>query len=265
MLKELELERIEQNGLVYYQHPQWQQQIKHGVFTRHGGVSQSYWSSLNVGGTNGDDEQAVYENHQRMYKSIDVNAERAVTTWLVHGVDTIVVDEPHPDRRWLAKADGMITNKPNTPLVMRYGDCVPLLVYDPVQEVIALGHAGWRGTVSGMGKSLIDAMKATYGCRPHDIEVVIGPSISQQNYQIGEEVVEETLAYYGQNSELIWRDPSDGTAYLDLWKSNQLDFEQQGVSKISVMGICTYDNVQDFFSHRAEDGKTGRFGVVMSL
>lgn len=258
------MERIEQDGLIYYRHEAWRN-VKHGVFTRHGGVSESYWSSLNVGGTNGDDAQAVQENHHRMYSALDVNAEKAVTTWLVHSVDTIVATEPLPDRRWLAKADGMITNKLDTPLVMRYGDCVPLLIYDPVKQVIGLGHAGWRGTVDGMAKSLINAMKDIYDCDPQDIEAVIGPSISQNNYQVGEEVVEATLSYYGEDSDLIKRDSQDGTAYLDLWKANQLDFERQGVTKIAVAGICTFDNAQDFFSHRAEQGNTGRFGVVMSL
>jgi len=258
------LERVENNGLEYYQHDRWHN-VKHGVFTRHGGVSESYWSSLNVGGTNGDDVSDVYTNHQRMYQALDVNADCAVTTWLVHGVDTVVATQPVEGRRWLAKADGLVTNKKDLPLVMRYADCVPLLAYDPEKEVIAVGHAGWRGTVNGMGTSLIKTMKDFYDCQPEDIEVVIGPSISQGNYQVGEEVVQAVAEYYGDDADLIQRDPSDGTAYFDLWSANRLDFERQGVTKIEVMGICTYDNTQDFFSHRGDQGKTGRFGVVMSL
>ncbi len=258
------MERVEQNGLAYYRHETWDN-LKHGVFTRHGGVSKSYWASLNVGGTNGDDVDAVRINHDKMYEALDVNAECAVTTWLVHGVDTVVATQPVVGRRWLAKADGVVTNRKDLPLVMRYADCVPLLAYDPKKEVIALGHAGWRGTVNGMGTSLVKTMQHFYDCVPEDIEVVIGPSISQENYQVGEEVVDAVIEYYGEEAGLIRRDPSDDTAYLDLWKANQLDFERQGVSQVSTMGICTFDNTQDFFSHRGEKGKTGRFGVVMSL
>jgi len=258
------LERISQDGIEYYRHVKWDK-IKHGIFTRHGGVSQSYWASLNVGGTNGDDDAAVRINHERMYNVLDVNGDRACTTWMIHGVDTIIANDPAEGRRWLAKADGIITNKPDTPLVMRYADCTPLLVYDPSKQVIGLGHAGWRGTVNGMGASLVKTMRDTYDCQPEDIEVVIGAAISQENYQVGEEVVEAVNLYYGDDADLIVRDPSDGTAYLDLWKANQLDFERQGVTKIEVMGICTFDNTSDFFSHRGENGKTGRFGVVMSL
>lgn len=258
------MERVSQDGLEFYRHRQWDN-IKHGIFTRHGGVSQSYWSSLNVGGTNGDDDEAVRINHERMYNVLDVNGERACTTWMIHGVETIIANDPAEGRRWLAKADAILTNKPDTPLVMRYADCTPLMVYDPTKQVIGLGHAGWRGTVNGMGASMVKTMYETYDCQPDDIEVVIGAAISQDNYQVGEEVVEAVNQYYGEDAELIARDPADGTAYLDLWKANQMDFERQGVTKIEVMGICTFDNTDDFFSHRGENGKTGRFGVVMSL
>ena len=258
------MERVSQQSLEFYRHEEWHD-VKHGVFTRHGGVSQSHFSSLNVGGVNGDEQEAVRVNHQRIYDVLDVNADRACTVWMVHGVDTILANEPADGRTWLAKADGILTNKPDTPLVMRYADCTPLMVYDRTKHVIGLGHAGWRGTANGMGASLVKSMRENYDCRPQDIEVVIGPAISQQNYQVGEEVVEAVDAYYGDDADLITRDPADGTAYLDLWKANQLDFERQGVTKIEVMGICTYDNTQDFFSHRGENGKTGRFGVVMSL
>jgi YfiH family protein len=260
----IDLERVDYKGLAYYRHTAWDA-VKHGVFTRHGGVSEAHWASLNVGGANGDDEQAVRVNHERMYEALDVNADDAVTVWLVHGVDTIVAHPPTEGQRWLAKADGIVTNQKDLPLVMRYADCVPLLAYDPVEEVIALGHAGWRGTVNGMGASLVQTMQEAYQCKPENIEVVIGPSISPENYQVGEEVVEAVHAYYGDASDLIMRDPEDGTAYFDLWSANKLDFERRGVRKTTVMGICTYENTQDFFSHRGEQGKTGRFGVVMSL
>lgn len=258
------MERVSQGQLEYYRHESWQG-VKHGIFTRHGGVSRAHYTSLNVGGTNGDEPEAVVTNHKRMYEALDVKAERACTVWMVHGTDTIIADEPADGRTWLAKADGIVTNRVDTPLVMRYADCTPLMVYDPEKQVIALGHAGWRGTVDGMAANLVSTMRDNFDCQPNDIEVVIGPAISQGNYQVGEEVVEAAEAYYGDDSDLIARDPFDGTAYFDLWKANQLDFERQGVTKINVMGICTYDNTQDFFSHRGENGQTGRFGVVMSL
>jgi copper oxidase (laccase) domain-containing protein len=95
--------------------------------------------------------------------------------------------------------------------------------------------------------------------------VVIGPSISIDCFQVGEEVVDTLEGYFGSSEGLMRRDPADGTAYVDLWAANQLDLQRAGVEQIEIAGICTYHNKADFFSHRAENGKTGRFGVVMSL
>ena len=258
------MERVSQSGLSYYRHEAWDT-VAHGIFTRRGGVSESHWTSLNVGGTNGDDADAVKENHRRMYRAVDVNAKRAVTAWLVHGADTIAVDHPAEGRSWLAQADGMITNQPDTPLVMRFADCVPLLLYDPAKRAIGLGHAGWRGAVKGMAASMVKQMRNVYGSRPEDIEAVIGPAISQRNYQVGEEVVAQVYARYGEAPRLISRGPDRGRACFDLWQANQLDLERQGVRNVTALRICTFENTDEFFSHRAEQGKTGRFGVVISL
>ena len=258
------MQRVEESGLVFYRNENWNN-IAHGIFTRHGGVSQAQWSSLNVGGSNGDCPTAVAENHRRMYAAAHVAGENAVTTWLVHSVEIVTVDHKSNGKGALDKADGMLTDKPDTPLVMRFADCVPLLFHDPAKNVIGLAHAGWRGTVHGMAASMIKAMRRAYGSRPADIEVVIGPAISQKNYQVGEEVVDAVLACYGPDAGLIWRDPADDSAYLDLWSANQLDLQRQGVGNVKVLRNCTFDNCIDFYSHRAEQGSTGRFGVVISL
>jgi hypothetical protein len=108
-------------------------------------------------------------------------------------------------------------------------------------------------------------MQQAYGSCPQDIQVVIGPSISLDCFQVGEEVVAAIEDYFGTTDGLMRRDPQDGTAYVDLWAANKLDLERARVMQIEVANICTYQNTNDFFSHRAEKGKTGRFGVVMSL
>src|SRR5215475_8449098 len=110
--------------------------LKHGVFTRKGGVSSVPWDSLNLGGNVGDDPDAVRHNHNLMYKTLDVDGDRACTVWLIHSADVIIATGPVEERRWLALADAVITNVPDTPLVMRYADCTPILFYDPVQEAI---------------------------------------------------------------------------------------------------------------------------------
>lgn len=258
------MRRLEQNGLVYYQFSQWQE-LKHGVFSRLGGVSSAPWASLNLGGNVGDDPVAVRENHERMYAALGVNGSRVCTVWQVHSADTVLATGPVRGRRWLALADAMITDRPDTPLAMRFADCTPLLFFDPVQGVIGMAHAGWRGTVQGVGANTVKAMIEAYGCQPANIQAAIGPSIGPRRYQVGEEVVAAVSAYFGSTDGTIRRDPTDGTAYLDLWEANRRDLQRAGVEQIEVAGLCTAERTDEFFSHRAERGRTGRFGAVLSL
>lgn len=258
------MKRLNQNDIVYYQFAAWSE-LPHGIFTRHGGVSPAPWDSLNMGGTVGDDAEAVRHNHQLMYATLNVQANRASTVWQVHGADVVIVDGPVRNRRWIALADAMVTDRRNTPLVMRYADCTPLLFHDPVRGVIGMAHAGWRGTVLGVGSKVIRTMAQAYGCKPADIQVGIGPSIGPRRYQVGEEVVADVQAYFGTLDGLIRRDPDDGSAYLDLWAANALDLKRAGVTQIDVSEICTAENTRDFYSHRAEKGRTGRFGAVIAL
>ncbi len=258
------MERISAAGASFYRKEGWGE-LRHGIFTRHGGVSQSHWNSLNMGASIGDDPEAVRENHRRMYRAADVNPERAASSWLVHSAAVKVIDDESQLNGKLEKADAIVTDQPDTPLVMRYADCVPLLFYDPAKRAIGLAHAGWRGTVKGMAAATVRALESAFGSRPEDVQALIGPAISRRNYQVGDEVAAEAIAYFGEVSGVVTRDPADGSAYLDLWRANRLDLIRQGVSNIEVLDICTFDNVDEFYSHRAENGKTGRFGVVISL
>lgn len=257
------MERIETNGLVYYQFNSLA--VNHAVFTRHGGVSEAPWASLNLGGNVGDSPEAVAENYRRIYAALDMDGSRSCSVWQVHSADTIVATAPTPERGWITHADGMVTDQPATPLVMRFADCVPVLFHDPVQQAIGIAHAGWRGTLQGAGVSVLHKMIDTFGSRPSDIRAAIGPSISAACYQVGAEVVSAVEWYFGTTDGLIQYDPNDNTPHFDLWAANALDLRRNGVEQVEVMGICTASNTDDFFSHRAESGKTGRFVAVISL
>lgn len=258
------MQQVNSDGLQYYQFNCWPG-LKHGIFTRHGGVSRAPWASLNMGGNVGDEPKAVRANHERMYAVLRVRDERACSVWQVHSADVIMANGPVRRRRWLALADGMVTDRADTPLSMRFADCTPLMFYDPVQGVIGIAHAGWRGTVQGVGANVVRLMAQSYGCKPHNIQAGIGPSISCEHYQVGEEVVAAVQAYFGTTDGLIRRDPADNTAYLDLWAANRLDLQRAGVEQVEIAGICTFKQNADFYSHRAEKGSTGRFGAVIAL
>lgn len=258
------MERVDCAGLSYFRNEAWSD-LRHGVFTRHGGVSAAPWASLNLGASIGDEIAAVKENHARLYRAAHVNGGRAVSCWMVHSTDTIVITDGTRRNGRLQKADAIICDQPDTPLIMRFADCVPLLFYDRQKRAIGLGHAGWRGTVKGMASNVVEKMASAFGSRVVDIEVIIGPAISRRNYRVGDEVACQAVAYFGENAGVIWRDPADDAAHFDLWRANRLDLERSGVRMIKVWDICTYDNKADFYSHRAENGATGRFGVVISL
>ena len=258
------MQRVNAGGLSFYRNDVWSD-IRHGIFTRHGGVSGSCWNSLNLGASIGDVPEAVRENHRRMYRALDVNPGRAVSSWLVHSVAVKVVDSQSKLNGNLEKADAIVTDQPDTPLVMRYADCVPVLLYDPVKGAIALAHAGWRGTVKGMAAATVRALESAFASRPEDVQALVGPAISRRNYPVGDAVAAQALAYFGAEAGVISRETANGGFCLDLWRANHLDLKRQGVRNIEVLDICTYDNTADFYSHRAENGKTGRFGVVISL
>jgi YfiH family protein len=240
--------------------------VKHGFFTRHGGVSREPFASLNLGGSVGDASEAVRENHLRMYRALGLNAQRAVTTWLVHSCDVVVATEPMLEgQTWLAQADAIITQQPDMPLTMRYADCTPIVLHDPIQQAIGIVHAGWRGTAQRIASVTVQAMVRAFGTRPSDVRAVVGPSISWQNYPVGENVVSAIQEAYQNTEGLLRPHPDDGQACLDLWATNARDLHEAGVEDVQILPLCTAERTDEFYSHRAEGGKTGRFGAVISL
>jgi YfiH family protein len=260
------LQRSNGSGPLYYQFDRWLDtpEITHAIFTRKGGTSAAPWDSLNVGGTVGDDPEAVRRNLALVYEALELDARRACTVWQVHSADAVIADECPPGRRWLARADAMVTNRPGVALTMRFADCVPILFYDPKHQALGIAHAGWRGTVTQVAVRALRAMYTAYGSDPGDVQAAIGPSIGPDRYQVGPEVVEAVERAFGTSDGLIRR-ASDGSAYLNLWEANRLALERAGVRQIEVAGICTASNVDEFYSHRAERGHTGRFGAIIAL
>ena len=239
--------------------------INHAVFTRHGGVSSGQWSSLNVSISVGDDEENVRKNRQISIQAAGRDIGTMSDSWLVHGKAVKIYDQPRPANEPIPpKADIILTDNPEVTLFMRYADCVPILLYDPVQHAIGLAHAGWRGTVLGVGQAAVEEMQGRYGSNPSDIIAGIGPSIGPEAYEVGIEVVTEVEKAFGSLAgELLPK--FDGAVHFDLWQANRVSLEKAGVREIEVAGICTSTQKHDWFSHRGDKGKTGRFGVLFAL
>lgn len=239
--------------------------VRHAVFTRQGGVSQPPWDSLNMGLTVGDDPAAVMRNWVLAFETVGRDEVTLSDSWLVHGSNVLVYEQPRPKaQKTPPKADIILTDKPEVSLFMRYADCTPILLVDPVRRALGLAHAGWKGTVLKVAQRAVEAMIAQYGSRPQDLYAGIGPAIGPARYEVGPEVVAEVREAFGADAaELL---PRFGTStHFDLWRANWLSLEQAGVQHIELSGLCTVAQNEDWFSHRAEHGKTGRFGVLLAL
>lgn len=262
------MRRLQQQGLAYYQFDALAGTpgLAHGIFTRLGGSSENEFQSLNVGITVGDNIANVHANRQRMAAALGYGEQDARTTWQVHSADVIVIRGRDPQEWPPPKADGIITAEINIPLVMRFADCVPLVFYDPVVRAIGMAHAGWRGTLAGIGPATVRAMQAAFGCSPENLVVGIGPSIGPCCYEVGQDVVDQVKATFGNVDDLILNSDGNGAKpHFDLWAANSRALKEAGVVTVEVGGICTASRTDEFFSHRAEQGKTGRFGAAIML
>lgn len=238
--------------------------IRQAIFTRQGGISPAPWQSLNVGGTNGDDRQRVIENRRLMFERFDRPVESLYDAWQVHGTHAIAAERPRPLDSVHQQADIILTDRPEVTLFQRFGDCVPILLVDPRRKAICLAHAGWQGTVQKVAAVAVQAMCDRYGCNPADLFAGIGPSIGVHHYQIGKDVIEAAKKAFGQDASGLL--PGyNGSTHFDLWEANRLTLEQAGVRQVQVSGICTACHIEDWFSHRGEKGKTGRFGALLAL
>ena len=235
--------------------------IVHAVFDRIGGVSPAPYNSLNMSIGTGDTIENVRENQHRAFQAIGLPLASMARACQVHGNRTVPVygQSYNPTK----KADALITATPGVALFMSFADCVPILLYDPVQHVIGIAHAGWRGTVSGICQDVVTKMGLYFHCHPTDILAAIGPSISAKNYPVGAEVADAVMRAFPEQNELL--PVHNGKAHFDLWDANVNALRRCGVKTIQLSQLCTASCTDQYFSHRAEAGNTGRFGTVIAL
>ncbi len=235
--------------------------INQAIFSRHGGLSQPPWSSLNLGGTVGDDPANVKGNLELLLKTVDYSSEQLVQIRQIHSSKVITARGPMDT---IHKGDAIITNTPGLLLLMRFADCVPILFIDPVKKAVGIAHAGWQGTLSEIALHTVHAMETQFQSKPSDLLVGIGPSIGPDHYVVGDDVIERAEAAFPKQIEEILIKDRDGVK-LDLWRANTISLKKAGVKMIELSGICTGCNINDWYSHRGEKGKTGRFAAVIGI
>lgn len=249
----------EADGLRYFQFESLiGSQLDHAIFTRQGGVSPTPWRSLNLGSTVGDRLDRVSENLARALTAAGSKAESLFDLWQVHSATVVATDRPG---RTNLRADAIITDRSDVTIMMRFADCVPIFVWAPDQVAIGMAHAGWKGTIQEIAKCLVADIQTRYGAKPDSMLAGIGPSIGPDHYPVGPDVSGMVEAALGK--EHLHR-VGDKT-HFDLWAANAVQLREAGVQSIEVAEICTACNIDDWFSHRGERGKTGRFGAFLAI
>jgi len=231
--------------------------IRHGFFTREGGVSKGVYGSLNCGLGSDDDRNAVLENRRRIAAHLGADAveDGVNTVYQVHSAEAIVIDAPFAPGT-APKADALVTRTPGIAVGALAADCTPVLFADPAAKVVAAAHAGWRGAVAGILEATITAME-TIGAERANIRAAIGPTIHQPNYEVGPEFEAQFIARDPDNQRFFTRPSPDARPHFNLPGFCSAALDRSGISIIEELGRCTYANDSLFFSfrrktHRAE-------------
>ncbi len=231
-----------------------------GFTTRQSGVSDGAYQSLNVALHVNDSKKAVMENRQIVSESLNVDINDWICLNQIHSrriIDLTERDDLTPfTHEPQIEADGLLTNKRKQFLVNFYADCVPLYFKSKDSEWIGIAHAGWKGTVDKIGPEMIKMLK-NKGISEANIEVVIGPAISKLNYEVDDNVIKHIPLKYRE--EVLQRSRPNHY-FLDLKRLNELILVDAGIkpTNIHVSSYCTYRDEKLFFSHRRDQGKTGR-------
>lgn len=238
--------------------------IQHAVFTRQGGVSPVPFASLNLSVSVPDEKARVYANRRRAYGLYGRDTDTVVHAHLVHGRDVARVTQDN-NGTWMPEVDGIITNEPGCALTMNYADCTPIFLYDPVQHAIGLGHAGWQGAVRDLPGAMVAAMQQEFGSNPADLVTAVGPCIGPCCYEVGEPVISAVHGAFAEATSLLLPNGSGSRPHFDLPEANRRNLLRAGVVNVEMSGLCTACRTDLFFSHRAENGRTGRFGTIFVL
>lgn len=228
---------------------------KHGFSTRYGGVSGGGYESLNMGFSRGDKEENANENHRRFGQALGLNPFEAAFTKQVHGTDVRIVgkkDAIVPENLDRPECDGLASSDKNLPLYCFTADCVPVLLHDPENEVIAAVHAGWRSSVNDILGEAVQKMKKLGACE-NKICAAIGPAIGTCCFEISEDVKTEISRYLnGDTDGVIFPGKREGKYFADLREANKRRLIKLGLNEqnIDVSDECTMCKNEKYWSHR---------------
>ncbi len=220
--------------------------VRHGFFTRRGGVSEGIYASLNTGLGSQDARENALENRRRALAVL--GGEELVTPLQVHSDICVVVEDPWPVEAPV-RADAVATRRPGIAVAVNTADCTPVLFADPVAGVVAAAHAGWKGALGGVLEATVKAM-AGLGADPSRIVCAIGPVISRENYEVGPEFHQHFVSENAEHARFFRPSGREGHFMFDLPGFVRMRLERAGVDRVEDLGLCTYADAGRFFSYR---------------
>ena len=231
--------------------------------TRHGGCSEGAYATMNCTHYCGDSPKNVQENMMILRNLFPVPPRALIVPHQTHSTNVRIISAL-PTEEELYDVDAVITHLPGYCVCVSTADCIPVLLYDKRNLVVAAAHAGWRGTVGGIVQKTLTTMRQEYGTDMNDVLACIGPGISLESFEVGDEVYESfSKAGYDMNRIAKKYDKW----HIDLWEANRIQLEEVGVkhANIETAGICTYKEYHDFFSARRLGIKSGRIlsGIML--
>ncbi|MDY6799712.1 MAG: peptidoglycan editing factor PgeF, partial [Bacteroidota bacterium] len=237
--------------------------ITHFSTTRTGGFSKNHLAGFNLGFTVGDEPKNVAKNLNLLAGILNIDKEQMVSPKQTHSNNIGVVTSTNDI---FSDTDALITNIPEICIFVRTADCVPILLYDPIQKVVAAIHSGWKGTLRYISKHTIDLMQNAFGTQPKDLIAGIGPSIGPDVYEVGPEVIEQFKNHLTFDNYITPVKNSD-KGLLNLWEINHQILIDSGVpsEQIEIAEMCTYSNPDLFYSARRDGVKCGRLATGIML
>ena len=223
--------------------------------TRQGGCSTGNYAAFNINGYCGDDEVHIAANKVALCGLLGIDSNRLVMPHQVH--DCVVRRIDGPQQGVIEGVDAVMTDVPQLCIGVSTADCIPVLLYDSIHRAVSAVHAGWRGTVLRIVQKAVETMRDTYGTAPADLQAVIGPGISLDSFEVGDEVYNQFLSA-GFDMQPISR--RDAKWHIDLPMCNRLQLMEAGIpaDHIQMTNICTYQQYDRYFSARRLGIQSGR-------
>lgn len=245
--------------------PAWRQfpWLVHGFSTRQGGISQGGQASLNLGKLPADQVAQVEHNRRLWARALGTQGWPAVWPGQVHGTEVAVATEATA----LPQTDGVVTNRPGLVLNILVADCLPILLVDPASRSVGAVHAGWRGTVGQIAAQAVLTMVNRLGARPEQMLACLGPGICGRCYRVDEPVLSRVRQLPVDWSTVVCASDTPGQQYLDLSGLNRLILLQAGLrpEHITQAELCTQEDPLHFYSHRRDQGNTGRLVATIAV